>query len=127
MEAYVPDYVKSDLGSVEIDSSVVRIVAALACLEVPGVVAMSGGGGWMEDIADWFSKNLSKGVTVTMDQSNVTIELRVVAEYGKPLNQVGRNIQENVRYTVESMTGLHVNAVNVFIVDVDFAGGTEMK
>ncbi|OUM84813.1 MAG: hypothetical protein BAA01_07735 [Bacillus thermozeamaize] len=127
MEAYVPDYVKSELGSIEIDSNVVRIIAALACLEVPGVVAMSGGGGWMEDIADWFSKNLSKGVTVTMDQSNVSIDLRVVAEYGKPLNQIGRNIQDNVRYTVESMTGLHVDAVNVFIVDVDFVSGAETK
>ncbi len=127
MEAYVPDYVKSELGSIEIDSNVVRIIAALACLEVPGVVAMSGGGGWIEDLADWFTKNISKGVSVTMDQSDVTLELRVVAEYGKPLNQVGKHIQDNVRYTVESMTGLNVNAVNVSIVDVDFSSGSEAK
>jgi uncharacterized alkaline shock family protein YloU len=119
MEAYIPDYVRSELGTVEIDAGVIRIIAALTCLEVDGVVAMSGGG-WMGDLADWFSKNISKGVTVTMNQNQVSIDLKVVAEYGKPLHQVGRHIQESVRYAVESMTGLTVQAVNVSIVDVEF-------
>lgn len=124
MEAYIPDYVRSDLGKVEIDAGVIRIIAALTCLEVDGVAAM-GGGGWMGDLADWFSKNLSKGVTVVMNQDQVTIDLKVVAKYGKPLHEVGRNIQEKVRYAVESMTGLTVQAVNVSIVDVEFEARTE--
>ncbi len=124
MEAYIPDYVRSDLGKVEIDASVIRMISALACLEVDGVVAMSGGG-WMGDWADWFSKNLSKGVTVVMNEDRVSIDLKVVAEYGKPLHQVGRDIQEKVRYAVESMTGLTVQAVNVAIVDVEFAARLE--
>ena len=124
MEAYIPEFVRSDLGKVEIDAGVIRIIAALTCLEVDGVAAMSGGG-WMEDLADWFSKNLSKGVTVVMNQDQVTIDVKVVAEYGKPLHQVGRDIQEKVRYAVESMTGLTVQAVNVSIVDVEFDVRTE--
>src|SRR5690606_40969413 len=103
MEAYVPDYVRSDLGKVEIDTGVIRIIAALACLEVDGVAAMSGGG-WMEDLADWFNKNLSKGVTVVMNQDQVTVDLKVVAKYGHPLHQVGRDVQEKVRYRSEEHT-----------------------
>jgi len=124
MEAYIPDYVRSDLGKVEIDAGVIRIIAALTCLEVDGVATM-GGGGWMGDLADWFSKNLSKGVTVNMNQDQVTVDLKVVAQYGKRLHEVGRDIQEKVRYAIESMTGLTVQAVNVSIVDVEFENRME--
>ena len=39
---------------------------------------------------------------------------------GIPIQKVGRNAQENVRKSIESMTGLHVVAVNVCVGGVSF-------
>ena len=39
---------------------------------------------------------------------------------GIPIQKVGRNVQENVRKSVESMTGLHVVKVDLHVVGVSF-------
>lgn len=117
MEEYMAEVDASDLGKVEIDPAVVRIIAALSCMEVEGVAGMSGG--IVDDLTDWFRRQLSKGVSVNISGNSTSIELRVVARYGYPLHQLGREIQDRVSYAVREMTGLKVEAVNVFIVDVE--------
>jgi len=41
-------------------------------------------------------------------------------DYGMPIQKVGRNAQENVRKSIESMTGLHVEKVDLHVVGVSF-------
>ena len=37
-----------------------------------------------------------------------------------PIQKVGRNCQENVRKSIESMTGLHVEKVDIHVIGVSF-------
>ena len=39
----------------------------------------------------------------------------IIAEYGTRLQEVARNVKENVKYTVETQLGLDVSRVNVYI------------
>lgn len=103
-----------DKGSVRISNDVVAIIAGVAATEVNGVVGMSGGltGGITEMLG---KKNLSKGVKVEVVENEATIDLFIVVEYGSSITDVGKAVQENVKASVENMTGLKIININVNI------------
>ncbi|WP_077367684.1 Asp23/Gls24 family envelope stress response protein [Anaerosalibacter sp. Marseille-P3206] len=105
-------------GSVKIANEVVAIIAGLAATEVEGVAGMSGGitGGITEMLG---MKNLSKGVKVEVGEKECAIDIFVIVEYGSKISSVANSIQENVKNTVETMTGLDVVEVNVNVQGVN--------
>jgi uncharacterized alkaline shock family protein YloU len=106
-------------GIIRISDDVVATIAGLAALETPGVAAMSGG--ISEGLAKRLSgKNVQKGVSVEVGQLEAAIDLRIIVQYGIPIQEVCRELQLNVRETVENMTGLHVVEVNVKVEGVAF-------
>jgi uncharacterized alkaline shock family protein YloU len=48
------------------------------------------------------------------------VELFLVVEYDRPIQKVAAEVQENVRKTIEGMTGMHVVRVDVHITGVSF-------
>jgi uncharacterized alkaline shock family protein YloU len=110
---------KYESGTIRIANEVVRIIAGIAASEVKGIIGMSGG------VADGFAellmkKNLAKGVKVEVGERQVAIDLFVIVEYGSKIPDIAYMVQENVKRTVESMTGLEVIEVNVHIQGVEF-------
>lgn len=106
-------------GLIRISDDVVATIAGLAALETPGIAAMSGG--ISEGLAKRLSgKNVQKGVSVEVGQLEAAIDLRVIVHYGIPIQEVCRQLQLNVRESVENMTGLHVVEVNVKVEGVAF-------
>ena len=106
-------------GLIRISDDVVATIAGLAALETPGVAAMSGG--ISEGLAKRLSgRNAQKGVSVEVGQLEAAIDLRIVVQYGIPIQEVGRRLQDNVREAVENMTGLSVVEVNVKVEGVAF-------
>ena len=59
-----------------------------------------------------------KSVKVTLGEDAATIELTVAVEYGINIPEVISLVQENVKKTVEAMTGLNVEAVNVNVQNI---------
>ncbi|TBL78306.1 Asp23/Gls24 family envelope stress response protein [Paenibacillus thalictri] len=108
-----------DSGIIRISDDVVSTIAGLAALETPGVAAMSGG--ISEGLAKRLSgKNVQKGVSVEVGQVEAAIDLRIIVNYGSRIQEVCRQLQENVRDAVENMTGLTVVEVNVKVEGVTF-------
>jgi uncharacterized alkaline shock family protein YloU len=108
-----------DSGNIRISNDVVATIAGLAAVETPGIAAMSGG--ISEGLAKRLSgKNVQKGVSVEVGQSEAAVDLRVVVVYGAQIHEVCRLLQENVREAVENMTGLDVVEVNVKVEGVAF-------
>ncbi|QHW34379.1 Asp23/Gls24 family envelope stress response protein [Paenibacillus rhizovicinus] len=106
-------------GIIRISDDVVATIAGLAALETPGIAAMSGG--ISEGLAKRLSgKNAQKGVSVEVGQLEAAIDLRIIVKYGIPIQEVCRQLQENVRETVATMTGLHVVEVNIKVEGVAF-------
>lgn len=106
-------------GLIRISDDVVATIAGLAALETPGIAAMSGG--ISEGLAKRLSgKNVQKGVSVEVGQVEAAIDLRVIVNYGSKIQEVCRDLQENVRDAVENMTGLTVVEVNVKVEGVAF-------
>lgn len=69
---------------------------------------------------DRWAREKSRGVRVDMDGEDVSVDVSVTVDYGQPIQKVGRSAQENVRKSIESMTGLHVEKVDLHVVGVSF-------
>ena len=57
---------------------------------------------------------------VFLNGEDVSVDVSVTVDYGMPIQKVGRSAQENVRKSIESMTGLHVEKVDLHVVGVSF-------
>lgn len=101
-------------GSVNIADEVISVIAALAVSEVKGIAGMAGSfsGGLSELLG---KKNISKGVKLTVNDKEVSLDLSVIAEYGAKIPDVAWQLQEKVKSEVEAMTGMTVTAVNVSV------------
>jgi uncharacterized alkaline shock family protein YloU len=107
-------------GATVINNSVVEKIAGLAVRDVPGVYALGGTaaralGAIREALS---STDLSQGVSVHVGESEVTVELSLVAEYPTPLQRVADDARTAVIDTIGTLTGLRVTEVNVTINDI---------
>jgi len=108
------------LGEIRISNEVVSVIASNAAMEVKGVASLSGGiAGNISQVLG--RKNPFKGIKVEIAENNeVNIDLHVIVEYGARIPDVAWKLQERVKQSVESMTGLHVNEINVHVQGVSF-------
>jgi uncharacterized alkaline shock family protein YloU len=110
---------RSDSGNINIAEDVLASISALAAGEVEGIAGLYAPAG--VDLAELLGKkNLSKGVKIQISGRNVTIDMYVNIIYGFKIPEAAAVLQNAVISAVESMTGLHVDAVNVHVGGVVF-------
>ena len=112
----------SELGTIRINHSVVAGIVRLATQSVQGVVNV-GGGGVVEGLTDFFSKESSGGKVTESPEGGYEIEVRVVLEFGVDLAKIGMQIQEAVRDQILAMTGNHAKNIDVVIDDIKMDSG----
>ncbi|QRG69735.1 Asp23/Gls24 family envelope stress response protein [Brevibacillus choshinensis] len=98
------------LGEIRVADQVIAVIAGAAVEEVLEVSVRSGG--LYQDIAKKINGG-SKGISVSMQEDRVTIDMRVSVRYGTPIHHVCQTLQERVKEAVEHLTGLLVEAINV--------------
>ncbi|NLJ41665.1 MAG: Asp23/Gls24 family envelope stress response protein [Clostridiales bacterium] len=107
-------------GKVTFADDVVATIAGLAALEVDGVASMSAG------IVEKFGKKTpTRGVRVEVGEKETAIDLYMIVNYGVQIPEVAWNVQENVKRSVETMTGLSVVEVNIYIQGIEFIKDTK--
>ncbi|MBR5110517.1 MAG: Asp23/Gls24 family envelope stress response protein [Clostridia bacterium] len=108
----------SNGGTISYANEVIATIAGVAANEVDGVAGMSVSGG----IGDIWSrnKNITKGVKVEVGSQEAAVDVYMIVEYGKPIQKVAAEVQENVRKALEGLTGLHVVKVDVHVQGVSF-------
>ena len=108
-------------GTVSFASEVIATIAGLAATEVDGVASMVAPS---SGLADMFSRkntrNFTKGVRIDLDENRVTVDITIVVDYGFPMIEVAKNLQENVKKAIETMTGLEVRSVDIHVVGISF-------
>ena len=105
------------LGEVKIADEVVAIIAGLAATEVEGVSSMAGNI-TNELVSKLGMKVLSKGVRIAFEDSGIRVDLSIILEYGCSIPEVTAAVQERVKSSIETMTGLKVVDVNIRVADV---------
>lgn len=107
-------------SNLTISEDVIGIIAGLAAAEVEGVSGMTLG--FVDGINQMLGNNkkYTKGVKIELDGNDVTIDLYVIVKYGVKIPDVAFSIQNSVKGSVETMTGLNVKAVNINVQGVTF-------
>jgi uncharacterized alkaline shock family protein YloU len=106
--------VETEFGKVIVKNEVVREVVYKAVIESYGAVQM-GRQGFFDKIANWLSKEESKGINVVEEGGKILVDLFLVVEYGLPVKKVAENTQENVYHRINSMLNYDNVCVNVHI------------
>jgi len=112
---------QGDQGSIRISEDVIASIAALSASDTKGVSGLYSS--LTSDLVGFLSKkNLSKGVKTELGgDGTVKLEISFLALFGHNICEVAKQVQRNVRSSVESMTGLKVTAVNIHVGGVTFA------
>ena len=105
-------------GEVRIADDVVGNIAAIAATEIDGVA------GTVSNMTKELTKKMgirprAKGVRVVIEDGAVTVDLALIMKYGYNIPITSKQVQERVRTSIESMTGLTVLNVGIRIVGID--------
>lgn len=116
-------------GRTVIADPAVAKVAGIAARAVPGGYSLGSGStraiGAIREVVG--AADLSQGVRVEVGQTQVAVDVDLVAEYGKPLQEVANQVRVAVYRAVQELVGLRVIEVNVEINDVHIPKSAEQK
>jgi uncharacterized alkaline shock family protein YloU len=118
VEAEHEHTLSSELGRITISSDAIAHIVGETARECYGVVAMAARGPVGKLLGR--RERLTQGIQIMRepDGDGVTIDLRVIVEYGLNLAEVASTVRNRVSYEVGRLTGLPVRAVEVHIDDV---------
>ena len=108
----------SDGGTITYANEVIAIISGIAANEIDGIAGMVTSGGFGDIIGK--NRNITRGVKVEVGTEEVSVDLYTIIEYGQPIQRVATEVQENVRKSIEAMTGLKVVRVDVHVQGVSF-------
>ena len=101
------------MGNITIDKEVIAQYAGTVATECFGIVGM---GITVKDVVMLLRKdNLSKGITVTINNNKLTLDFHVIVSYGVSILAVSDNLIDNVKYKVEAFTGMEIEKINIFV------------
>lgn len=115
------DYISypDEMGTIHIADEVLAVVAASAALEVEGVTSLATN--LQSDIAELMGKKVySKGVRLSVVNSQVLVEISILIQYGYVIPDVARKVQEAVMSAVTNTSGMEVSQVNVQVAGISF-------
>lgn len=117
----------AELGTTTIERDVVAKVAGIAARDVEGVHALGGAArraiGVVRDAMN--NTDLSQGVTITITDDTVSVDVTLSAEYPIGLQKVASDVRSAVVFAVETIVGMEVTAVNVTVNDIFTPDTTE--
>lgn len=104
----------NEYGTVLIHKDVIATIAGASALECYGLIGMYSRNSVKDGFTELLGReNLNKGVEIKSVDGDLIIDLYIVVTYGTKINEVAYNVIDKVKYTVENITGLTVNQVNV--------------
>jgi uncharacterized alkaline shock family protein YloU len=109
-----------ELGTTTIDQDVVATVAGLAASEVTGVHELGGAATRAFGVVRGALNNVNhhQGVSVTVTEQTVSVDVTFIAEYPMSLQKVASDVRSAIILAVETIVGLEVTAVNVRVNDI---------
>ena len=109
---------EENIGVVKISDEVVSVIAGIAAQEIDGI--LDGQVGVASNLTNIFKskKSTAKASKVTLEEDKAIIDMNVSVEYGMKIMDVVAQVQDNVKKTVEAMTGLYVEAVNIYVQNI---------
>ncbi len=111
----MPAKLENQYGIISIENEVIARIAGLTAIECYGIVGMAA-----KNVKDGLvqllkRESLTKGIRITVNGNKISIDLHIIVEYGTNISAIAENIISTVKYKVESVCGIAVEQVNVFV------------
>ncbi|HHU60527.1 MAG: Asp23/Gls24 family envelope stress response protein [Bacillota bacterium] len=114
--------IQSKFGTISIREEVIATISGVAAMECYGLVGMAPRN-VQEELTDLLRReNYERGVDVQFNEDSISVQLYIVVEYGVKISEVARNVQERVKYSIETRLGLKVEQINVKVQSVRVTG-----
>lgn len=107
--------INSEFGEIIIDSDVIATYAgsvAVECFGIVGMAAISMKDGLVKLLR---RDSLKHGINVTVNDNKISLDFHVIVAYGVSILAVSDNLISNVKYKVESFTGMDVEHINILV------------
>ena len=107
--------VNTGLGEVVINTDVIATYAGSVAVECFGIVGMAA-----VNMKDGLGKLLGKdsikhGINVSINDNKISLDFHVIVAYGVSISAVADNLIGNVKYKLESFTGMEVDRVRILV------------
>lgn len=106
------------VGMLKVSENVIATIVRLATMEVKGVEGLVNTDNTIKQFLMKKSENNAIKIKLTGDV--VEISVGVIVEFGNKVVSLAEQIQNNIKSSVQSMTGVAVARVNVYIAGVAF-------
>ena len=106
--------INNKFGEVKIADEVIAKVASVAVAEVKGAVGICDSASGLFGL-----KNKVRGVRVEAKDGSISVDVDITVEYGANMSDVAWEVQDKIKKEVESMTGLNVLKVNIFVKGIE--------
>ena len=105
----------NSLGSIVIDPNVIATYAGSVAVECFGIVGMAS-----INMKDGLVKllkrdHLERGITVKVDGNRISLDFHVIVSYGVSISAVCNNLLDNVKYKLESFTGMEIDKICIYV------------
>ncbi len=111
------NYVSNESGNIKISEEVISIISSISAQEVEGIASLGMPGGGLSEILS--KKSPSKGVRVEIVDGEAVIDVHITIKFGTKIRELSLSIQEHVKNAVETMAGLTVRSVNVYVDSIE--------
>ena len=108
--------IQTETGQIELSNEVIATVVGGAATDNYGVVGMASRNQIRDNLNDILKKeNFSRGVVIRQEDEGVAVDVYIIVGYGTKISAICRNVQEQVKYNLETMLGFSANTVNVYV------------
>ena len=108
--------IQTEQGLIELSNEVIATVVGAAATDNYGVVGMASRNQIRDNLNEILKKeNYSRGVVIRQEEEGVAVDVYIIVGYGTKISAICRNVQEQVKYNLETMLGFSANAVNVYV------------
>ncbi|MCT6893143.1 MAG: Asp23/Gls24 family envelope stress response protein [Bombilactobacillus mellifer] len=111
--------VNTKFGQVEISNSVIATIVGNAVADVFGVIGLAPLNNFRDNLYGLLNKkNYQKGVQIKQVKGEIEVEVAIIVGFGMKISEIGKNVQDRIRYNLELMLSVSPATVNVIVQDV---------
>ena len=113
---------ENQYGTINIENEVIARIAGLTAIDCYGIVGMAAKN-VKDDIFQLLKvESLTKGIKISVQEDRIVIDMHIIVEYGTNITAIAENTISTVKYKVETVRGINVEQVNVFVEGVRVDG-----
>ncbi|MDO8580241.1 MAG: Asp23/Gls24 family envelope stress response protein [Candidatus Omnitrophota bacterium] len=110
-------YRKSDLGMVQVQDTVIAEIVALTIKNLPSVRIAEDD--WIRTILEFFGKKIVPGVQVTVNDHEVSLEIKILVAYGQNIPHMAKVVQDAVREALGKAGDINLKEININVLGID--------